>query len=188
MVQDQLIASKAAILRRWLDLIFGSYPDETNRFLRREKDRFQNPVGHTLIRETEVLFDALLESEDINVCCEPIDNIVRIRAVQDFAPSQAVHFVYALKRAIRDELGKQSLDTSLVQELPEIEAKIDQMALIAFDSYMRCREKISEIRVNEIKRASAAYDRMRAKRPEPAPDQLINELNTITQKKGGDGS
>jgi hypothetical protein len=188
MVQDQLKTSKAAILRRWLDLIFASYPNETNRFLRREKDRFQNPVGHTLIRETEVLFDALLESEDISICCEPIDNIVRIRAVQDFAPSQAVHFVYLLKRAIRDELDSQSLDPSVVYELPSIDTKIDQLALIAFDSYMRCREKISEIRINEIKRASAAYDRMRAQRPEPAPNQLINDINTITQKKGGDGS
>jgi hypothetical protein len=33
-----------------------------------------------------------------------------------------------------------------------IEARIDQLALMAFDHYMKCREQIAEVRASEVQR------------------------------------
>ena len=33
----------------------------------------------------------------------------------------------------------------------KFESRIDKLAFLAFDIYMKCREKVYEIRVNEIK-------------------------------------
>lgn len=64
-----------------------------------------------------------------------LDAIIRVRAVQDFAPSEAVAFVFALRE--------------IVESTAEVQARIDQVALAAFDTYMKCREQIAEIRVRE---------------------------------------
>jgi hypothetical protein len=77
-----------------------------------------------------------------------IDGIVRIRAVQEFTPSAAVGFVYTLRGILREELADAALDPAGHAAL---ERGVDRLALVAFDVYMQCREKIFEIRVREIK-------------------------------------
>jgi len=82
--------------------------------------------------------------------------MIRIRAVQDFKPSQAVGFVLRLKKIIREELEKnrQEIDT-LHDELEVLEERIEDTALQAFDIYTQCRQKLYEIRVNENNRQVA---------------------------------
>jgi len=43
-----LLQKKAAILGRWLTMIYDSYPPETAIFLRKEKNRFDNPAGYRI--------------------------------------------------------------------------------------------------------------------------------------------
>jgi hypothetical protein len=50
----------------------------------------------------------------------------------------------------------------LVVILAVVEGRIDQMALLAFDLFMRCRERIYEIKENEAKRRTALLERMYA--------------------------
>ena len=42
---ELLQSKRAAILARWNRLALEVYPEDAARFMRREKDRFQNPVG-----------------------------------------------------------------------------------------------------------------------------------------------
>ncbi|MFH1373621.1 MAG: RsbRD N-terminal domain-containing protein [bacterium] len=147
-----LTQSKAAVLQRWRDLIVQTYPDEVSRFLQRETDRFANPVGDTIFRGTESIFDLLLNAqatpEDMT---EAVDGIVRIRSVQEFNASQAVVFVFLLKKAIREQLGEKVQGNGVTDELLDLESRIDQIALAAFDCWAGCREQINDIRVNEIR-------------------------------------
>ncbi len=38
----------AALAERWLGLIMETYPDDASGFLKKEQDRFRNPVGYTI--------------------------------------------------------------------------------------------------------------------------------------------
>ena len=101
-----LAARKDAIVRAWLARTLETYPERTSRLLAKEPDPFRNPVGHALKEALPALFDELLGAMDAGRLAPLLDGIVRIRAVQDFSPSQAVAFVFLLKQVIREELGR----------------------------------------------------------------------------------
>lgn len=146
-----LAGNRAAILERWNHLIVETYPPNTSRFLRRERDRFINPVGYTISREIGVLFEELVGGMDVERISSSLENILKIRSVQDFSPSEGVGFILLLKKTIREKLGGEISDVRIFEEWSTLESKIDTMALLAFDIYMKCREKIFEIKVNEVK-------------------------------------
>ena len=150
-LEDLLLQKKASILERCFHLILETYPAETSRFLKQEKDRFINPVGSTISHEIEALYGELLQEMNAGKLAASLDNIINIRSVQDFSPSQAIAFVFLLKQAIREELEDEIQEKRILDELLEFEYKIDELALLAFDIYVQCREKIHEIRLNEVK-------------------------------------
>ncbi|GBC63247.1 hypothetical protein DENIS_4241 [Desulfonema ishimotonii] len=143
-------------------MVVDTYPADTSRFLKGQKDPFANPVGSTTIRNLEALFDELLKPEtDLQAFDSFLDPIIRIRAVQTvLAPAQAVGFTYFLKKVIREELkgalsGEDDLNALLAFEL-----KIDDLSLTAFNIYTKCREAVSQLRVNlERNRIYKAFSR-----------------------------
>lgn len=151
MLERLLSQKRAAIVERWFGLILDTYPADSSRFFKQEKDRFVNPVGCTISQEIEALYDELLRGMDADKLSASLDNIIRIRSVQDFSPSQAIAFVLLLKKAVREELESEIRKNQLFEELLKFESKIDKLALLAIDIYARCREKIYELRVNAVK-------------------------------------
>jgi len=139
------------IIEKWRDMILETYPDDAQRFLRKEKDRFSNPVGQVIGKDIEALYNELIGEGDTDTILSRLENIIRIRAVQDFKPSQAIAFVIKLKNIIRQELSGKSSINGLSSELQEFEDRIDDIALQAFDIYSQCRQKIYEMRVSEVK-------------------------------------
>lgn len=150
-LKNLLLQKKASILERWFDLILETYPAGTSKALKREKDRFANPVGHTISREIRTLYDGLMQGISTDHLSSSLNNIIKIRSVQDFPPSQAIGFIFLLKRATREVLEKRIQEKQVLGEWLEFQSRIDRLALLAFDIYMECREKICEIRVNEAK-------------------------------------
>ena len=152
-LEKLLTDKRSAIISKWRNLIIGSYPTDTQRFLKKEKNQFANPVGKTLVEDVEILYDALTTGEYTDKISASFDNIIRIRAVQNFKPSQAVGFVLQLKKLIRDELEESSQNTAALQdEIAALEERIDNAVLLAFDIYNQCCRKLYELRVNETKR------------------------------------
>src|SRR3990172_2646762 len=92
-----LAARKDAIVRAWLARTLETYPERSARFLAKEPDPFRNPVGQALKEALPALFDELLGAMDAGRLAPLLDGIVRIRAVQDFSPSQPVPFLFLLK-------------------------------------------------------------------------------------------
>ena len=76
-----------AILARWLRLMLDTYPADTSRLIKQEGDRFVNPVGYTFRQETKALYQELLQGSNTSKLLSSLDNIIRIRAVQDFSAS-----------------------------------------------------------------------------------------------------
>jgi hypothetical protein len=164
---DLLDAKRSAILERWFNLILESYPAETVRFLRSQKDRFANPVGHAVSTGLEGIFDELRSGGlDRDKLSPFLDRIIRIRAIQDFSPSQALAFVFLLKNVIRTELARAEVS---YDELAGFEDRIDALALLSFDIYSQCRDKLGEIRLNDYKRATnKLLERAKLRCPTPA--------------------
>ncbi len=142
---------KAAIAKKWFDLTAQTYAPDTAEFLKSKTDPFANPVGGSILNGLNVLLDQLIHDMDPQIINSYLDPIIRIRALQNFSPSQATAFILFLKKALRANLAKELRDIRNAEELFEFESKIDQLILMAFDIYMQCREKIYQISTNETK-------------------------------------
>lgn len=149
-LKNQLIAKKSAILKKWFNAVADTYPDNTASFLKKQKAQFTNPVGYTLAEGLEGLFDALLKGMIPDTVSTFLDSIIRIRAIQEFTPSEAVAFIFQLKKIVREELGNE-IARQQVNELAAFDSSIDDLALYSFDIYMKCREKIYDLKANEAR-------------------------------------
>ena len=71
--------------------------------------------------DTRALLEALLDGADDTVLRECLDEIVRIRAVQQMSSSEALGFVFRLKALIRDALGSAEADPEVRSALRALE-------------------------------------------------------------------
>jgi hypothetical protein len=152
MLSQLLEKRKDTIARRWLEGALSAYPDQSAAAFMRQKDPFANPVGHSLRVGTREVLDGLLQGTNAEPLAECLHEIIKIRAVQQFSPSEAVSFVFGLKDAIRAEATAEVGDPKFCSELAQFERQIDRVALAAFDLFVQCREQVYELRVNEVKR------------------------------------
>ncbi len=160
MLNELLVNKKTKILDRWFDSILETYPKDSARFIKKEKDRFANPAGHAIVFGLEGIFEELLKDECSKEIGMFLDKIIRIRSVQDYSPSQTVNFIFFLKKIIKEVLKKEIRENHLSKEIVELEARIDNLALLGFDVYMQCREQIYALRVDEVKRQKESALRM----------------------------
>lgn len=153
--ESQLAERKAELAQKWADLILGTYPKETQKVWGKQKDRFQNPVGAAIIEATGELMDLILQWQDADAIAANLDKLIRIRSVQDFSPSQAISFVFLLKKLLRDEYFTEMQKAGRLDELLRFEAKVDNLAMMSFDIYSKSREQVFRLRVEEVKRAQS---------------------------------
>ena len=142
--------NRETILGRWFDLVAGSYPRATSEFLAKQADRFRNPVGHAITQGIGSIYDQVASAMNRDELLDALDGIIRIRSVQDFSPSEAVAFVFQLKAVMRDVLDGQLQGSEKWDDLADLESRIDRVALLAFEKYTECREKLHEIRNKQI--------------------------------------
>lgn len=163
---------REAITKEWIDVIYGTYPFDTVGFLRSQTNAFSNPVGAKTRKAAETIISALLaptlESETVTPA---VDELIRVRAVQKFAPDQAMAVIFFLKTIIRKHIKAALTSTAAYDELLGIEAKIDSVALQGFKIYSECRDRIQQLRVEEFKRAHS---------------QLIRRAERILEKPVGE--
>jgi hypothetical protein len=155
MLRELLIKKKSSIVDKWIQLIFESYPAGTSEFLKSQKDRFSNPVGHIITETIVKLFEEIIDGSNIEKIKPVLNDFIKLRAVQDFLPSQAADIIFSLKKVLYKELEKDINEEKLFNELIKLEFQLDEIALASFNLYMEAREKVFQIRVNEVKSRSA---------------------------------
>jgi hypothetical protein len=151
-LKDYLSEKTDAILKKWFEAVVRTYPADTSNFLKTQKDPFANPVGHAISDGMGGVLRALIEQDRLDSAgvTRFLDSIIRIRAVQGFAPSEALSFVFSLKDVLREALVEGGYEPPPA-EMAALEARIDRLALISFDIYMSCREKLFEVKANEVR-------------------------------------
>ncbi|MBW2020745.1 MAG: RsbRD N-terminal domain-containing protein [Deltaproteobacteria bacterium] len=150
-LKNLLLQKRSSIIKKWCDIVLRTYPEESQNFLKKQKDRFANPVGQTISEGIASVYDELLQGAEPDNISLFLDNIIRVRAVQEFSPSQAIGFMFGLKEVIREEVGDEALQGELRKEWAALESRIDGLALLCFDIYTECRQKLFDIRVNEVR-------------------------------------
>ena len=144
-MKERLKQNREKIVKLWVEAIVSTYPQETSRFLLSNKDRFTNPVGSSIKDAAAGVFEFLIQEKSLEEITPFVDSLIRIRAVQDFTPSEAMGAFFTLKKCLHKALGELP-----AEELIRLDSMIDGLSLLAFDIYMKCREKVWEIKYNEF--------------------------------------
>ncbi len=144
--RELLAGKKPAICARGLDAVLAAYGEQTAARWRRVRDPVANPVGHALSTGLPELVDVIAGEGELSPAA--LEAIVRIRSVQELSPSKAVGFIHLLRESIKAELPG--------VDLGEINPRIEQLTLRAFDLYVRFREQILRLRQEELKRSVAS--------------------------------
>jgi len=183
MFEDLLPGRKKVILERWFRAIRSVYPEGATDLLSKTGDRFRNPVGFTIRREIETLFDEVVVPGDPDRRRGALDAIISIRAVQECAPSEAVGFIFLLKKVVAEIIDDELREADELRERVEFERRVDALGLEAFDIYMKRREQISDIRVKEL-----ARDRDRIVRVMQAMGSLDLDASVGVDEKNDSGT
>lgn len=148
-----LVDKRATVAESWYDAVLSSYPPETAKLWKRNQNPFTNPVGNTIFAALNALVVELVEWRDATKVCGHLEEIIKIRAVQDMTPAKALSFIFQLKRILREQFAHDIEAERLQSELTTLESRLDNMALMGFDIYARSRETVFRMRVEELKRA-----------------------------------
>jgi len=154
-IGELLAANRDAIVKDWFHHILDTYPPETAKLWKKGGDPFHNPVAVRSHEAAAAVVDYLVESHDENALekvLEYLDELVRVRAVQNFTPSQAAGFIFLLKKSVRETLWNDLTRLGVWEEFVALESRIDGLALACLDLYAKCREKLYEIRLGDLKR------------------------------------
>lgn len=152
-MEKRLAGLETELAEKWADAIFGTYPKETQQVWKNNKDRFSNPVGKAIRQATVELVDHLMTWEDASAIADSLNELIKVRAVQSFTPSQAIGFVFLFKKILRDEFFKALQAEGKLEDLLRFEAKLDNLAMMSFDIYSKSREQLFAMRVDEVKRS-----------------------------------
>jgi len=155
-----LSAHDQELLSAWRELVFASYPEPAALLIRGAPDPFRNPLGHRVHEGTDAVWRLFAagnaDREGLRAAMDPL---MRAFAIRGQRPSEAIEFVFLLKRAVRSVAGA-GLDGPTRDAL---DARVDGLALAAFDAYSRCRDEIQDIRVRSMRRRVATiFDRLGA--------------------------
>ncbi|MGE5423397.1 MAG: RsbRD N-terminal domain-containing protein [Ignavibacteriales bacterium] len=143
---------KQSILSKWQAVANGSYGAQDPRHVRKTGGRFSDPIGYVTGETTAEILEWLIENESTVDINSPLEEICRLKAVQDISPDEGMSFIFALKPIIRNEIRVgHSLD-NWTAELEELDKRIDEVGWRALAIYTDCRSRIHEIKMNEIKR------------------------------------
>jgi hypothetical protein len=165
------------IIDHWFDRVARTYPADTAAFLKNKEDPFANPVRKNTLAGMNAVVTELFGSGDHDVIRKHLDPAIRIRAVQQFTPAEAVGIIFFLKPIIRDilktEFPQLLTDPAFIPAMWALESEIDEIGLIAVDIYVGCREKIYDMKANvERNTVYKAFHRagLVVEHPEDGPD------------------
>jgi hypothetical protein len=150
---EALAVKKDEILSLWIARTLDSYVSPG--FFKSSKDPFANPVGSNISAGLTTLFELLLANAEQQAFASALDQVIRIRAVQEFTPAQALAPFLELKWVIKQVFSGDKKTQPLLQSLDGLDCEIDRIALSAFNIYSGCREQLYRNRIRELKSGSA---------------------------------
>ncbi|WP_180326692.1 RsbRD N-terminal domain-containing protein [Raoultibacter phocaeensis] len=160
----EIESRRASILKAWR-ASFGTESQASGFAPKKGDNRFTDSLGYLIDESTNDALTWLVRGGGKESIPETLVDLCRLKAVQEASPSAAFGFIFDLKRAIRSTCGGAALASGT--EFVQVEERIDELALFAFDWYSQFREKIYRIKFDEMQRSEGLMQRRRtAKRGE----------------------
>lgn len=165
---DKVKQEKEVLLQKWVDKYYAAYPLGSTGFIRTSTDRFKNPIGIITQTSLNTLYDAAIgEDIELNDVHKALSELVQLRAIQEMPPSRAVGPMAQLKTLFKEEvfdiLVKDNKDPKILQEIFAefftVGARIDSLLLLSLDLYSADRERVFNLRVEEIHRSQSQITR-----------------------------
>ena len=162
--EEVLTARREQAIQKRTDAVFALYPFETTGFIRTQKDRFANPVGYATRKAAVAVFDAISGRDvEMDAVHAALGDLIRIRAVQDLRPEQAIGVLFLFKPVLRELFLVDMLAEGRLDSYLEMESRLDSLVLVAFNMYLGDRERVYAERVAEQRRGDASLRRWAAK-------------------------
>ena len=149
-IKKLLVEKKDTILDKWIDQALSVYHPEGHKIFKRGKDQFANPVGFAVKSGLSNLYQVFCGEKEIGRVQEILEYLIKIRSVQDYAPSEAVAFLFILKQIVIEEYKQEKKVDPEIKDLLAFEEGIEKTALMVFDLYMASREQLYRVRLNEF--------------------------------------
>ena len=151
-LQELMRDRKKTILDQWFHQFIGAYPPESVKYFERVENTFSNPIGSNVHRSLVAILDELLSEQDADKIYRDLEMIMRIKAVQDVSPSQAIAFIFGLKSIIRSNFASELKSGEVkLDELLDFFDSLDTIALLAFNLYVDSRELVYDMRITEMR-------------------------------------
>jgi len=163
------------ITNKWVEYTLSTYI--SSGFFVKERDKFANPVGGNIREALGRLLPLLIEGAARDKLLPPLEQMMSIRSVQEFTPSQAIAPLNAVKHITREVFAADKERRQLVHELYDFDFAVDLAVLAAFDVYTQYRERLYQVRIKEIKSGNHILTGSRC------ASKLLAEDNTQDLKK-----
>jgi len=142
---------RETVLFQWKKESMEMFPEQSRNVMQVKTDPFSNPIPHALGKGIEMLVGDLCEDEENNLE-KGLANLGRLLGVQDMPPSQSLSFFFKLRPLVY-KLASRKRSKSIFpdDELHELQLWVEQKMLRLFDQFMIHREKIYQMKGDEIK-------------------------------------
>lgn len=140
--------NKQKIINQWFQAVVETYPEETAKFLKSQKNPFLNPVGAAIKEGLEGILNWIISGGQTGEVTPFLDRIIRVRAIQEFKPSDALKFIADLRWIVREVCSAEAEIASVIDNL---NALVDRLLMESFDVFSKCREDLYEVRLQEVK-------------------------------------
>jgi hypothetical protein len=147
--KEELLQNFTSIESKWIDTVMSTYSKDGARFFKKEKDQFANPLGFNVEKGLSKTLRLLVDDQMEELPTE-MEQLVKIRAVQTFGPSEALAFVFSLKKIVIEVCGLKSI-AECAKDWSSFEGRVDDFAMRIFDLYMKDRERLCEIKIKEYR-------------------------------------
>jgi hypothetical protein len=147
-----ILDKRTKIIDEWYDIMVSSlFNGETN-YILHEKDHFINPSGIILREALSDIFAFFFEKVNIDDISVSLEKFIKLLAVNKNGVENVLGTFFTLRDKIIENWRSLSFSNNVNEELSTIQSYFDKLILRVFTFYLTAREKIYEIRVNEIKR------------------------------------
>ena len=161
-LQDLLRFRRDRLVAEWLARVAACDPDPSSRLLGGDHDRFRNPIWYAYDQALPVVFDEVIGDMDRTRIASALDPVMHIRTVEALSPTEATGFILLLKDVVQDALRAEAGDATGVEAWRAFGSRVDEVALVAFELFVACQEKLQRIRASEAARRAHLARRVAA--------------------------
>lgn len=177
-ISVSFVNNKSNILDEWYKCMVSSLynSDETN-YIMNEKDSFINPSGFILRAALTDIFEYLFEEKELDKIDVSLEKFTKLLALKGNDAEQILAPLFLLKSKIITIIESLYSSDKGYNEISKTLSRFDSIILRVFNFYLKAREKIYEIRVNEVKRLT--FSLLRANNLiEKIPEYNVGGLNS----------